>query len=123
MSARFAIAGILFASLATSLPAAAEDLAAGEKAFKKCMSCHSVKDGENKVGPHLFGIVERPVASVEGFKYSEAMKAKGGTWTREALDTYLTNPRADLPGTNMSFMGLKKPEERAALIDYLAAQK
>ncbi|PWR22220.1 c-type cytochrome [Zavarzinia compransoris] len=128
MSARIAFAGTFFAALALVAPAeaqelAAPDLAAGEKAFKKCMSCHSVKADENKVGPHLFGIVDRPVASVGGFKYSDAMKAKGGAWTREELDAYLTNPRQALPGTNMSFMGLKKPEERAALIDYLAAQK
>ncbi|RJF80827.1 cytochrome c family protein [Oleomonas cavernae] len=107
------------------LPAAAwaEDTAAGEKVFKKCAACHSVAAGENKIGPTLFGIVGRPVASIEGYHYSDAMKAKGGAWTAEALDTYLTNPGKEVPGTKMSFMGLKKPEDRAAVIDYLRTLK
>ncbi|WP_243404041.1 c-type cytochrome [Zavarzinia aquatilis] len=101
--------------------ALADDLEAGEKVFKKCMSCHSVAEGENKVGPSLFGVVGRPVASIEGFKYSDAMKAKGGTWTEAELDHYLLNPKAAVPGTHMSFMGLKKPEDRAAVIAFLAS--
>ncbi|MFZ2872316.1 c-type cytochrome [Zavarzinia sp.] len=103
--------------------AVAQDVTDGEKVFKKCMSCHSVKAGENKVGPSLFGIVDRPVASVEGFKYSEAMKAKGGAWTEAELDPYLLNPKQAVPGTHMSFMGLKKAEDRAAIIAYLATLK
>ncbi len=120
-----AVSRLLAALSLACLPAAAwgQDTAAGEKVFKKCISCHSVAAGENKIGPSLFGIVDRPVASVDGFKYSDAMKAKGGAWTAEALDTYLANPRQTVPGTSMSFMGLKKPEERAALIDYLRTVK
>lgn len=106
-----------------SVASQAQDAAAGEKVFKKCLSCHSLSAGENKIGPSLFGVVDRPVASVDGFKYSEAMRARGGTWTPQELDAYLANPRQAVPGTSMSFMGLKKPEDRAALIDYLRSHK
>jgi len=120
-----AVNRLLAIAALSCLPATAwgEDTAAGEKVFKKCAACHSPAAGENKIGPTLFGIVDRPVASIEGYKYSDPMKAKGGTWTVEALDTYLTSPGKDVPGTKMSFMGLKKPEERTALIDYLRTLK
>lgn len=103
---------------------ASADATAGEVVFKKCTSCHTGgKGGANKVGPNLFGVVERPVASHEGFGYSAAMKdfSKGGseTWTYENLNQFLTSPKKFVAGTAMGFAGLKKEEERANLIAYL----
>jgi cytochrome c len=100
------------------------DAKAGETVFKKCQACHSgEKGGPNKVGPDLWGVVDRPVASHEGFAYSAAMKdfSKGGSehWTFDNLNHFLTAPKAFVKGTAMGFAGLKKDEERANLIAYL----
>lgn len=101
---------------------AAADPADGEKVFRKCQACHSAeKDGPNKVGPHLWDVVGRPMAAVEDFKYSDALKGMSGEWTDESLDQYLENPKAAVPGTKMTFAGLSKPEDRAAVIAYLRA--
>jgi len=97
---------------------AAADPAAGEKAFGKCKSCHKL-DGANAVGPHLDGVVGRDVASVEGFKYSDAMAAHEGAWVPEELNAFITNPKEYIPGTKMSFAGIKSAEERANLVAYL----
>ncbi|MDF1619082.1 c-type cytochrome [Pseudothioclava nitratireducens] len=94
------------------------DAAKGEKVFGKCKACHKV-DGSNATGPHLDGVIDRAVAGVDGFAYSDAMAAHGGTWTLEALDAYLTNPKENIPGNKMSFAGLKKPEDRNDVIAYL----
>jgi cytochrome c len=96
------------------------DIARGEVSAKKCAACHTFGKGEpNRVGPNLWGIVGRPIASVPGFNYSAAMKGKGGNWTIEHLNTYLLNPRADIPGTNMNFAGIPRPTERADLLSFL----
>jgi cytochrome c len=97
---------------------AAADPAAGETVFKKCAACHKL-DGANAVGPHLDGVVGRPVAAIEGFAYSDGMAAHGGDWTPEQLFTFLANPKGDVPGTKMSFAGLPKPEDRANVIAFL----
>ena len=97
---------------------AAADAAKGETVFKKCAACHKL-DGANAVGPHLDGVVGRPVASVEGFSYSDAMVAHGGDWTADEIFAFLANPKKDVPGTKMSFAGLPKPEDRANVIAYL----
>lgn len=94
------------------------DAAKGKKIFGKCKACHSM-EGKNGVGPHLDGVVDRAVASVDGFAYSDALKAHGGEWTLEALDHWLTNPKDYIPGNKMSFAGLKKPEDRNDVIAYL----
>ncbi|MEO0822838.1 MAG: cytochrome c family protein, partial [Pseudomonadota bacterium] len=91
----------------------------GEKLFRKCRSCHVLDDGKNRVGPHLYGIVGRPVAAVDGFKYSDAMANYGGEWTPDRLMEYLGDPRGVVPGTKMVFAGFKKPEDRAAIVKYL----
>ncbi|MGV8937970.1 MAG: c-type cytochrome [Allorhizobium sp.] len=109
-------------SIATLLASA--DAKAGEAVFKKCQACHDgSKGGPNKVGPNLYDVVERPVASHEGFGYSAAMKdfSKGGAekWTFENLNHFLIAPKKLVPGTAMGFAGVKKDDERANLIAYL----
>jgi len=99
------------------------DAAAGEKVFRKCKACHMVGDGaKNRVGPELNGIVGRTAGSADGFKYSKAMMAKnaeGMVWTEAEIDAFVTKPKDFLPGTKMSFPGLKKEDDRANVIAYL----
>ena len=101
---------------------AAADVAKGETVFKKCAACHKI-DGAKAVGPHLNGVVGRPVGSVEGFAYSDAVKAHGGNWTPEEIFDFIAAPKKDIPGTKMSFAGLPKPEDRADVIAYLETLK
>ena len=92
----------------------------GEASAKKCAACHTFGKGEpNRVGPNLYGVVGRPKGTEGGFDYSAAMKAKGGNWTFQDLNTFLTNPRAFVPGTKMTFAGLPRGSERADVIAYL----
>ena len=119
---RIAIATALF--LAGMVPALADgDATKGEDVFrKKCKSCHDVDEGKNKVGPTLKGIVGRPVASIEGFKYSDDMLAKGQegkVWDKATLTAYPPDPKAFAPKTKMTFAGLKKAEEVADLVAFL----
>ncbi|MBL6932154.1 MAG: cytochrome c family protein [Rhodospirillales bacterium] len=101
---------------------ASYDPDAGTKAFRKCKACHtSEKDDKNRIGPNLWDIVGREKGGVEGFKYSDAMKLKGGTWTFEDLDHFLINPRTFVMGTKMSLKGIKDAGERATIIGFLRA--
>jgi len=101
------------------------DMAAddGKKVAKKCVACHSFDEGgKNKVGPPLWGILNRAAGAGEGFRYSEAMKTfseNGGVWDYETLDGFLADPKGKLSGTKMSFAGLKKEKDRAAILAYL----
>jgi len=108
------------ASGVTALLAAA-DPAAGGKALRKCTACHSLdKGGKNKIGPNLWDLIDRPIASVAGYAYSSALTGKSGeTWTYDNLDAFLAKPKDWAPGTKMSFAGIKKPEQRADLIAHL----
>jgi cytochrome c len=92
----------------------------GAQLVKPCEICHNLQEGQGpKIGPDLYGVVGRPVASVPGFNYSAPLKAKGGTWTFEALNAWLANPRAVVPGTAMTFAGLQSEKQRADVIAYL----
>jgi cytochrome c len=97
------------------------DPARGEKAVAACKACHTFeKDGANKVGPHLYGVYGRNEGAVAGFGYSAAMKIRGDkTWDADALDHFLKNPKAYVPGTIMAFAGISKPETRADVVAYL----
>lgn len=103
----------------------AELIAAGEKVFKKCMACHKVGEGaKNSTGPVLNGIVGRAAGTVEGFKYSKPlmdMAAAGLIWDEASIQAFIENPKGFMKGTKMTFAGLKKPEDRAALVAYLAS--
>lgn len=103
---------------------ASADAKAGETIFKKCQACHdATKGGPNKVGPNLFGVVDRPIASHEGFAYSSAMKdfSKGSSekWTFDHLNHFLMAPKKYIAGTAMGFAGLPKDTDRANVILYL----
>lgn len=102
---------------------AAADPAAGEGVFNKCKACHKV-DGNDGTGPHLNGVVDRPIASAAGFGYSEVLAGMADkAWTGDELNAFLTNPKGYAPGTKMSFAGLPKPEDRANVIAWLATQQ
>ena len=99
---------------------AAMDVTKGEKVFKKCQACHNVDNGgANSTGPNLWGIVGAAGAQNSSFKYSSALSSAGITWDYETLDGFLAKPSKYLKGTNMSFIGVKKPADRAAVIAYL----
>ena len=99
---------------------ASADMGEGEKVFKKCASCHDVeKGGPNKTGPNLYGIVGADFAHRDDFSYSDSMANHGGSWGFEELNEFLYKPRDYIDGTKMSFGGLKKAEDRAAVIAWL----
>lgn len=99
---------------------AVADATKGQKISKKCGACHTYdQGGKNKVGPNLWNIVGRGVAAVEGFNYSDAMASRGGSWSIAALNEFLANPKGSVPGTKMSFAGVKKDGDRANLLLFL----
>ena len=92
----------------------------GAAQFKKCLSCHSIaKDGKNKIGPKLFGVLDRKAGSISDYKYSKAMVAFGKSWSVKEMDGFLTKPRDWVKNTKMSFIGLKNAKDRAAVILYI----
>ncbi|MEJ6396958.1 c-type cytochrome [Yoonia sp. 208BN28-4] len=96
------------------------DAAAGESKFRPCTACHVLEQGENGVGPYLYGVVGRDIGSAEGYDaYSGALSQVAEVWTPENLNGFLENPSAWAPGTSMNYNGLRKIEDRADLIAYL----
>ncbi|KSV62225.1 hypothetical protein N185_37310 [Sinorhizobium sp. GW3] len=121
----FATAALCLFSISPAL--AQENIEAGANIFKKCSACHAVGEGaKNKVGPELNGVVGRKIAVVADYNYSPAFKNKsqeGWVWDEQHLTEYLANPKAYVPGTKMTFPGLKKPKEIADVIAYLKTFK
>ena len=95
------------------------DTARGQTVFKKCTQCHSPVEGKNGTGPSLYGIVGRAAGSIPNFRYSEANKNSGITWTEQEMFVYLENPKKKIPKTIMAFVGLPKAQDRADVIAYL----
>ena len=104
-------------------PAVANDVASGEKVFKRCKACHYADKEKNKTGPHLVNVIGRDAGSIEGYKYSKAMAASGLVWDEVTLTAYLKAPKKFLKGTKMAFAGLKKDADIKNLIAYLKTQK
>jgi cytochrome c len=121
---RFALPFLAIAILSVPSAAQAADVAAGKTIFDNtCHNCHSLAVGVNKVGPSLWHIVGRPSAAVQGYAYSDALKALHTEWSADALDHYLANPRADVHGAQMYFKGLSEPRDRANVIAYVQSQQ
>jgi cytochrome c len=107
-------------SLCCTVPAHAQDASAGKTLFaRNCSICHSPQPGRNLVGPSLFNVVNRHSGQIPDFHYSDANKNSGLVWNVGTLDRYLTAPRQIVPGTKMTFPGLKDPKQRADVIAYL----
>ena len=99
---------------------ASTNAAEGAKVFKKCAACHSITEGgANKIGPALWGVLGRPAGAVPGYKYSKAILAHGKNWSFEEMNGFLLKPKDWIKGTKMSFAGLKKARDRAAVILYM----
>jgi cytochrome c len=115
---RMVLAAIALA--ASTAAVSAQDVAAGEQSFKKCLPCHSVGPGaKNKVGPELNGLDGRKSGSAEGFNYTESNKNSGITWDESTFKEYIKDPRAKIPGTKMVFAGIKNEQEVNDLWAYL----
>jgi len=118
MKAAMAMAVLVLAAMAHS--AQAQDAAAGEQVFKKCMPCHSIGPGaKNKVGPELNGIDGRHSGTAPDYNYSEANKKSGITWNEQTFKKYIKNPRGDIPGTKMIFPGVQNQKQIDDLWAYL----
>lgn len=116
-----AIAALPQAPANTAMPKG--DAAAGAKTFVQCKACHVTTAGVNRIGPSLHAVVGRKAGTVAGYTYSAANKNSGLVWTPAELFRYLEAPRKVVPGTKMSFAGLKAPQDRANVIAYLQTQK
>ena len=107
-------------TLLTAGMARAQDAAAGEKVFAQCRACHQIGEtAKNLIGPKLNGVIGRKAGSVEGFAYSAANKNSGLTWDEATFTDYIHDPRAKIPGTKMTFAGLKNEQQIRDLLAYL----
>ena len=104
-------------------PYKSADYNRGRRTFKLCQSCHTLNEGgQNLVGPNLYGMFGRDIGAVEGYTYSKAVEESDIVWTPEILAEWLESPRNFLPGNKMSFAGVRKPEDRTAVIAYIMAE-
>jgi len=99
----------------------AGDAKRGEELYARCAACHAL--AFDRVGPRHCGLLGRRAGSVQGFEYSAAMKKSGIVWNAKTLDRFIADPPKSLPGTTMTYAGIKDPAERADLIAYLASSK
>jgi cytochrome c len=112
---------VLVSAIAAATSARAQDVAAGETSFHKCMACHSIGEGaKNKVGPELNGIDGRHSGTAEGYSYSDANKNSGITWNKDQFLQYIKDPKAKIPGTKMAFAGIKNEKEANDLWAYIS---
>lgn len=103
-------------------PVAAPSADIGKMVFRRCLSCHTIEaGGSNGIGPNLHDVVNRPIGSLAGFSYSNAMQTKGGVWDEAALDQYLEQPMKAMPGTRMAFAGIIDAADRKSIYLYLQA--
>lgn len=117
---------VLAVSMIAAMPVVAQaaDAEAGKTVFNKCKACHQIgATAKNAVGPNLTGVVGRAAGTVEGFNYSDAMKASGKTWDEATLKAYLTDPKAVVPGNKMVFMGIKDAADLDNLVEYIKTAK
>lgn len=119
---KFVVAAAMALALGTSAAQAEGDAEAGKKVFKKCAICHSLDEGKNKVGPSLHGMFGRAAGSLEGFRFSNAMKDSGIVWNDETVAAYLKDPRGYIPKNKMAFPGLKKQKDLDNVIAFLKAE-
>jgi len=120
MKVGIGLTALALATLTCVGAASAQDVAAGEQSFKKCMPCHSIGEGaKNKVGPELNGLDGRHSGSAPGYSYSEANKKSGIVWAKDTFEKYINDPRAMIPGTKMIFPGIKNPKEVENLWAYV----
>ena len=111
---------VALAWLGCSAAAVAQDVAAGEQSFKKCLPCHAVGEGaKNKVGPMLNGLEGRKSGTIEGFTYTDANKNSGLVWDEATFNDYIKDPRKKIPGTKMVFAGIKSEKEISDLWAYM----
>jgi cytochrome c len=99
--------------------ASAQDATVGKGLFQECAACHSTKPGEVMLGPSLAGTYGRKAGTVEGFRYTNALKKSGVVWDEATLDAYIADPQVAIPGGRMPYSGMAKPEDRKNLIAYL----
>ena len=112
---------VVVTSLAAATAARAQDVAAGENAFHKCMPCHSIGEGaKNKVGPELNGLDGRKTGTAPNYSYSDANKNSGITWNKEQFLEYIKDPKGKIPGTKMAFAGIKNEKEANDLWAFLS---
>jgi cytochrome c len=112
-------------TILASLPAPynTADIENGKHKFAQCAACHTItQGGPNMTGPNLYGVFGRKAGTALGFDYTDGVKAAGFTWDADHINTWITDPRAMIPGTRMSFIGLKDPKDRADVIAYLKVQ-
>jgi cytochrome c len=118
MKTTLAIVALALAAMAQT--AQAQDVAAGEQSFRKCVPCHAVgEEAKNKVGPELNGLDGRHSGSAAGYSYSDANKNSGIVWSEATFKDYIKDPRAKIPGTKMIFSGIKNEKEVSDLWAYL----